>query len=620
MQNIVSSMGKNKKGGIIRKGALVPFILVNGAIIALTILFLDPAIESGLEFGLSRAVGAKVDVADVNTSFSELSLEINGIQIPNLENLEENTIYIGRIFGNVSWDALLRAKVLIPKINVGKIALYQKRKSKAELLPVEPEEDKKANEIKKQVLGAAKKKNSGNFIGDLADAAESGDMGDVKLDNLGSQQKINKTKDKIEAQKAKVEALIKDLPSPDELNDLQKEIQNFPYGDLGNLAKAQKTIKELNKLKKKTDQTLKKYKKVEKEIKKTLKLSNELNIDVKELVKEDLEDLKKQANIPSLDTDSLARTIFGEGFANNIQKAKKYYSYIEEYLPPKKDKDDKPSFSKAPRALGRDYQFGTPKSYPLFWIQEVIVDSEASNPTQVKGTIENITSNQRVIKSSTTGQLLFSDQKMNIRGGVFAFDIDHRKKPKAGMKLFIKEFKTQNKVIINSPDAKFKMAKANLETKNSVVVENGIFNIESSNDFTNITYANEAKNEEVLSLLNGVSQVSPKLKVDAKAKGKIDNLKISLSSNLAKAFNKSLNLMFDKKIKALEAKYKKEIEDKIQTEKKKIDAQLAQVKAQADQAMGKVNKEIDKLNDKMKSEEKKAKKGAQKNLLKGLKL
>lgn len=617
-------MGKNKKSGIIRKGALVPFILVFGGIVLFSTLFLDTALKSGMEFGLSRAVGANVDIASVNTSFKELSLEITGVQIPNLENLEEDTIYIGRIFGNVSWDALLRAKIFIPIINVSKIGLYKKRSSKAQLLPKDLQEGKKANEIKKQVLGAAKDKNSGNFIGDLANAAESGDMGDVKLNNLGSQQKINKKKEMIENQKEKVQTLIKDLPSPEELNALSNEIQNFPYNDLGNLAKAQKTLKELNKLKKKTDQTLDKYKKVEKEIKKTLKLTDELNINVKDLVKEDLEELKKQANIPTLDTESLARTIFGNGFADNIDKAKKYYGYVKDYLPPKKD-DDKPSFSKTPRALGRDYQFGTKKSYPLFWIKKVQFDSEDSNPTQIKGFITDITSNQNVIGKPTTGDIIFSDSIVGLKGGRLAFDIDHRKSekkdtPKAGLKLYVQELKTKDKVIINSPDAKFKLASANLETQNAFVVSKGIFNIESENKFSNIEYANEAGNKEVLTLLNGVAEVSPKLKVIAKSKGKIDNLKISLNSNLADAFNKSLNLMFDKKIKAFEAKYKKEIEDKIQSEKKKIDAQIAQVKKQAQGAMDKANSEIDKMKNKMKSEESKAKKDAKKNLLKGIKL
>jgi len=611
-------MEKKKKDSIFRKGALVPFIIVSGSIIAVTILFLDMGLKSGLEFGLSKAIGAKVQVRDVNTSFSDLSLRISAIQIPNTENLEENIINIGTIYGKLSWDALLRAKLLIPILEVSNIKVYEKRQSAAVLLPKDEQENKKVKEIKNQVLGSAKKENQGNFIGDLADAAGDGNLGDVSLDNLGSQQKINKTQAQIEAQKEKLDTLIKDLPTNKEINKLQDEIQNFPFKDLGNLAKAAGTLKDLDKLKKKVDNTLKKYQKVEKEVNKTIKITRNMNINVKELVAADLEELKKQANIPSMDTDALARTIFGDSFADNIQKAKKYYGYIEEYLPPKKDKE-KPTYSKNPRAVGRNYQFGTPNSYPLFWIKEVKFLTSKGESFEIDGKITDITSNQRIVGKTTLGDIKFSDKVKGIKGGLLAFDIDHKDKPKAAMKFYVDSLLVNNKVIVNSPDAKFKMKEASLNTRTSVIIKKKIFDIKSKNEFSKITYDNEAKSKEVLALLNGVSEVSPELKIKANALGKLDDLKVEIDSNLASAFNKSLNLMFQKKIDALKSKYKEQIEDRISSQKKQLDQEIAKAKSGADKALADANKEIDKIKSQVKKEEKKAKKGAEKNLLKGIK-
>jgi len=164
------------------------------------------------------------------------------------------------------------------------------------------------------------------------------------------------------------------------------------------------------------------------------------------------------------------------------------------------------------------------------------------------------------------------------------------------------------------------MQDASAQTQNSMRVEKGIFDINSITNFTDINYDNSAKSKEVLEILNGVAKVSPKLNLKTTAKGKIDDLKIDIKSNLADALNKSLQLMFKEKIAALEKKYRKQIEDKIGPEEKKLESQIESVKSEADKALKGVNDQIAKVKDQIKDEEKKAKKGAQKNLFKGLKL
>lgn len=610
---------KKKKSGILRFSAIVPLTLFLGVVIVLNILFFDMGMKKAIEFGLSQAVGANVNVGSFKSSFTELTMDINEIQIPDVNNLENNLLVIGHIGAEASWDALLRAKVYIPKVVVEKMRLDEKRKSKATLLPVDKKSKEEVDKIKKKALEVAKEEYKGNFLGDVANAADKGDMGNISLENLESQKQITAAQNKIEEQKAKLDALIKDLPEQNELNQLRSEISNFPFNDLTNLKKAQKTAKNLDKLKKRIDQTLKKYKKVEKEIQTTLKTVKSFDLNVDRLVQQDLENIKKQAKIPSMEPEKLAQMIFGDEFANKIAKAKKYYGMIEEYLPPKKDKD-KVAASKTPRANGRNYQFGTPNSYPLFWVKEVKFQAAQSNPFQVKGLISDITSNQRVVGRPTTGDIRFLHREKKISGGRLAFDIDHRTKPKAAAKFLIDSFPIQNKTIINSPDAKLKMKEAKAATHNLLIVKNGLFDIKSDTDFKDINYDNEAKSKEVLDILNGVAKVSPKLNLKTFAKGKIDNLKIDINSNLAEALNKSLQLMFKERIKALENKYRKQIEDQIGPAKKKLEDQISGVKKQADQAMQGVNDQIAKVKGDIKKEEKKAKKNAGKNLLKGFSL
>lgn len=610
---------KKKKSGILRFSAIIPLSLFLGGIIVLNILFFDAGMKKAMEFGLSKAVGAYVNIGSFETSFTKLTLDIREIQIPDVENLDNNLLVIGHVGAYASWDAILRAKLLIPKINISQIRLDEKRKSKAQLLPKDTKTTEEAEKIKKKALGVAKEEYKGNFLGDVANAADSGDMGNISLENLESQKKITEAQNKINTQKEKLDKLIKDLPRENELDNLKKEIDNFPFKNLGNLAKAPRTLSDLDKLKKKVDKTLDKYRKVEKEINKTVKVVNGLDLNIDKLVKEDLENVKKQAKIPSMEPEKLAALLFGDEFANKIAKAKEYYAMIEDYLPPKKDKD-KVSYSKTPRSNGRNYQFGTPNSYPLFWIKEVQFGAKEENPFQIKGLISNITSNQRVVGASTTGDIFFLDRNKNIGNGRLAFDIDHRTTPKAAARFNIGTFPVNNKTIINSPEAKLKMQEATASTVNSLRVTDGVFDIQSNTNFGDINYDNSAKSKEVLEILNGIPKVVPKLNLKTSAKGKIDDLKIDIKSNLADALNKSLQLMFKEKIAALENKYRKQIEEKIGPAKKQLESQVAGVKSEADKALKGVNDQIAKVKDQIKSEEKKAKKGAKKNLFKGLKL
>ena len=610
---------EKKKSGILRFSAIVPLSLFLGTVIVLNILFFDIGMKKAIEFGLSRAVGAYVTVGELKTSFTNLTLDIREIQIPDTDNLEYNRLVIGHIGAFASWDALLRAKIFIPKITVTKMRLDEKRKLKAELVPEDIETKETANQIKKKALGVAKDEYKGNFLGDIANAADSGDMGNVSLENLESQKRITEAQNKINTQKEKLDKLIKDLPDSEELNKLKSDINNFPFNDLGNLTKAPKRLKELDELKKRVDRTLNKYKKVEKEINTTVKTVNNLDLNINKLIQKDLDNIKKQAKIPSMEPEKLAALLFGDEFSQKIAKAKEYYGMIEEYLPPKKDKE-KVTYSKSPRSEGRNYQFGTPNAYPLFWIKEVKFEASEKNPFQVLGMISNITSNQRVVGKPTTGDIRFLHRVKKIAGGRLAFDIDHRKKPKAALKFNIDSFPVEGKTIINSPDAKLKMKEASAETQNMLIVENKVFDIKSLTKFSKIDYDNSAKSKEVLEILNGVARVSPKLTLKTTAKGKIGKLKINIQSNLAEALNKSLQLMFKEKIAALEKKYRKQIEDKIGPEKKKLEGEIAKVKNEANRAMAQVNNEISKVKDQIKSEEKKAKKNASKNLFKGIKL
>src|SRR5205085_680117 len=92
-------------------------------------LFFDGNLRRGLEYAGSHINGAEVDVGRVSTSFTGARLEIDNIQVTDKEHPERNTIQLGSIKFQMSWDALLRAKILVKEASILDIQALMPRKS-----------------------------------------------------------------------------------------------------------------------------------------------------------------------------------------------------------------------------------------------------------------------------------------------------------------------------------------------------------------------------------------------------------------------------------------------------------------------------------------------------------
>jgi len=119
-----------KAPGPIRHGAVVPTLILALICFAFFKFVLDYGIKRGVEWGVSHAQGAEVDVGSVHTSFLRGSFTLNNLQITNKEDPTQNVLQIGQIRFALSWDALLRLKFVITDAGIDGIALYTPRRSR----------------------------------------------------------------------------------------------------------------------------------------------------------------------------------------------------------------------------------------------------------------------------------------------------------------------------------------------------------------------------------------------------------------------------------------------------------------------------------------------------------
>lgn len=615
---------KKKKQGPIRTGALIPFIVFVVLVVVFNLFFLDTMLKKTFEFAGSKVNGAEVNVAQVQTSFTDLKMEIKGVQFTNKKDPTMNTFVIGSMNFKMLWDALLRGKILIEDISVKDVLVLSKREKPGYVAPPPPPEEQAEKDKKmKEVLGKAEKEFEGNIFGDIA-GVFSGSNSDVSAGakgDLQSKQKLAALKEEMAQREKNVSATLKSLPTKNDISKLQSRFNSIRWKDLGNITKAPKVLQEVDKVKKDADKMIKAYNNANKVVNNHIKYVDNATKQIPKFVDEDVQAIQKRLKIPSIDPKNIAQMLFGSEIVDKMNTTQEYRGKIEKYLPPKKSKEEKEKekVKIANRKIGVNYKFGTPNSYPLVWIKSVNINSKTKQGT-MKGTIANITDDQVQINKPTTFSIIGDFPAIETRGVNIKGSFDHRGKADDWVTFMVKSFPVKDKALSNTADVKFIIAESDAKSVVEVKIKHEDMSLVAKNAFRKIKYNNSAKDKNMDLILKDVADTTKVITLDAKASGKFDNLKWDIKSNLAQVIQKTVKRQIQAKIDATKKKIKEDVERQIANEKNKIMKQVNEAKAQYNKAIADGKNQLDKFKKDIDKKRKKEEKKAKKNMFKGIKL
>lgn len=609
------SKKKDKKPkGPIRTGAVVPFLIIVTLTTVFNIFFLDSTVKKVIEAAGESANGAEVNVGEVNISITSLKSEIKNIQFTDKANPDFNKFEIGLIEFQALWDALLRAKLVINIVQVKDIKINTKRKYKGEVFP-DPPANSDESKATKEILANTQKEFEGNILGDLSSVLSGSKVSkEASIEgNLKSKKRYEEISKEIDIKGKEMDQAFKNLPKEEELNSLKDRFNKIPWNDLTNISKAPRAIQEIDKLKRDIDKTKKKYEDANKLVNSNINYINQSQKDIKRLVQEDISDIEKRMKIPKLDATSIAKILFGDEALTYLEKFESFQGKIKDYLPPKKEKKEEPDFVKKPRGKGRDYVFGTPKSYPPFWVKKVAINSLNDQGT-VKGEINHITTSQRLINKPTTLKINGEFAKVGVKGLDISGHFDHRSGSDDKISVVVGRYPVENKALSKSNSAKLIIDKANGDANLLIHLKDENVNLSVNNYYRNINYEHSAEDKTLNELLAEVAKTTQTISVNAKAKGKFKSLKWDIKSNLANAFQKSVRNLVQGKIDAAKKKIEDDINKQISGQKKQIDDQLAQFKSKYQSELNKGQAEFDKLKSQVDEKKKKTEKDASKSI------
>ena len=660
---------KKKPKGPFRTGAVVPCLIIVALVWAYFFFFFDTHLRHGLQYVGTHANGAEVDIANVRTSFWKATLEINGIQVTDGTTPKKNKIQIGEMRWAMLWDALLRGKIAIDDASILNIALGVTRAKPGFVLPPDPPSSESAfGKLRKQALAQAQEQFSQNVLGDAAGILNGVNPQDQLKTIEGTLKSATRVKE-LQAELNRKQAEWKDrlakLPQKQELEDLQKRIKAVKLDHFDNPMQVQQSLQAINTIYNDTNSKIKNVQDTANALNGDVKMYKSTLGDLDKMVKQDIKDLEGRLKLPSLDVKTLSRQIFGPLFLTKVKQAEFYYSKAREYMPPKKTAAEKAADNPPKpheREKGRNYAFGKPHAYPLFWLKHAALSSKSTKGADYSGdlvgSLKNVTNDQPTLGLPMIAEFKGDFPQQELHGIDGKITIDHTKEESDDkLEMKVASFPVLGQKLIDSPDVELGFEKATsganfiAEMKDSAILIkiDSIFqrakagdipadpnaqpepipvssnpsapmqlsDVKSANDLLGDTKAMAArkstgflqaiaKSPALNDILNGALSDISKVTLNASVQGPwsaLDfNINSSLGQDLASAFDKQIKAKIDE----AKARVQALVNAQITEQKAKLEAEFNKQKAQVDAILKDKQAELDKYKGQLDEEKNKA--------------
>ncbi|MBS3946090.1 MAG: TIGR03545 family protein [Melioribacter sp.] len=375
------------------------FILVPLIIFFLLIyFFLDNWVESQIEDTGESVFGAKVEIENLKVSFFPLGIQWTKLQVANPYNTWTNLFETGNVKFELDANQLLRKKYIIETIEIYDLAIGSKRKTDGSL----PESKRRRSTL----LTAERtfKKTADDFINQIKQTTPIFDLAKlkgnfnpdslIKILDIRTVSKLDSIKQEVLRASKQWDASINDFEtSKNKILEIESRIKTIDPAQLNNVQNITNAILTVDNSSK-TIGDIKntfenRYKSINNDI--TAIITSVDSVD--DYVKRDFQHLKDMARLPSINTPSIAQLLIGNEMYKRVTG---YLGYADIARQSVKKYQPEPEFEKQPRFEGQNIKFPSPRTYPKFWIKQIIIQGGKKEGDLFigKGTIKNITDNQ----------------------------------------------------------------------------------------------------------------------------------------------------------------------------------------------------------------------------------
>lgn len=539
----------------IRWSGLLGFIVVSTLIVCFWMFAAGPLTKLAIEKFGTDALGAKVDVADVEYGLNPLTITVTGVQLTDKDSPMENIMSFEQAVANIEPFPLLLGKAIIPDLALSGVATGTQRSiSGAISTPKKAKAPKETDQENSNDASGSKEKVKSEDTLPSADEI-------LERESLLTEQRGEAFKQAYEYHAKTIEDASKNLPSGDAIKQYEKQLDAILKGKFKNIDDFKQRKKQLDELKaqfKQDKQAIAQAKRAFKEGKTDLKQKFK---ELKSAPSEDLDNIKSKYTLDGDGASNLTALLFGDEAGGYAQTTLEYYEKVRPLLVDEEAREEKAEL-KAKRLEGRFVHFDTDRPLPDFWIKSMSFTMTLPSISEATGSlgelafeIVDISHQQDVINRPT----LLKGKGINlatIESIVIDGVLDHRTKPgkdsftlavnrwqldkvKLGLAGLIMDFS------LTDIGAKADFSAGNMAVNSQIDFHQTLF---SSTDRTVLA------KEMVLAL-----KTIDAFKVNLNAKGKLSDPKVKINSDL----DKQLSIAFDQRIKQKQKELEAKLKDKL---------------------------------------------------------
>lgn len=585
-----------KKQGPIRFEAVIPMLIVVGLVVLYFSLFFDTHLRRGIEYAAEQANGAEVNIGRLRTSVFDASVLIADVQMTNPEQPERNRLQVGEIRFRTLWDALLRGKVMIDEAAIEDVQIDTPRRRAGYVLPVEPEQD--GPSVTDRMLAQMKEEFSGNVVGDLA-AIAAGTSASEQIKVAGEDLKssawldgIQKSLDETEQQwRERMDA----LPTGEDFKLLRDRLAKVQLKDFKDAVQLQASVKELQSIRDDFDAKSKPVGEA------GAKLTGDMGTlrgslgDLDKVVRDDVRGLQSRMHLPSLDTATLSRALFGMDVLGQLQQVRGHMNQARQYIPARSAENKaKPATSKSRK--GRDYAFGKPKGYPAFWLRRALVTSRLSGGRGLSGEIRDVATDQQLVGRPLVATLKGDFPQQGVSGVKAELVIDHRtNEPVERLDLQVERYAVAGRALVNSESVTLGFARAAASSGFNAELRGEKVDMRLSNRFNDAAFETSAKSAVVREMMAASVAGLNSVSLDARVSGNWSDLDWRLSTNLADALAKGMGRYLQAKMDEARKRIENLVNERIGEQKQRLLARQGELEARYRSQLAERKAQVDKL-------------------------
>ena len=533
-----------------RVQGIIVFVAVTGLIAAFFILFLDGIIKSTIEDQGSRMMKSQIDVGSLSTSLLSHAVDIGNLQVANADKLDENLVQIGRIKFDFDGGRALSKKVIIDDMRLEGLLLNQKRKVPAKPYQrprQEPEPEEKPEDD-----------SSSSF--DMPLAFEFKNPKDIlKNEKLETLEVIKKTKEDLKALEDKWKAEFDKNFSKKSLAQIKQRMKNVKAKSrkLKSLEAIQSFAEEIEALDKEIQARLESIHKFQRDLEADIKMAENLINHIASLPEKDFNRLKKKYSLDLKGGTGLISKMVSGPLKNKIDKAWGYYKQISPYL--KGSSESKPEPVKIERSKGQFIKFPSADPFPDFLIKHAKLSMNVWEQ-DVKGSLQGLTSDPKKYGKPFTLDFA-GDQNEAFKKFKMKLMLDRTKREASDfLETHIDSLK-----IKPLPLGKWAtLAQGFADINGKIDIQNeqnlkGNFTVKVHG--ASFTQTDGSANE-VSRIVGKVLKSANRFYIKAAIRGTPDNFSLDIKTDLDQILSKSIEKVFNQKIKKFEGDLHKLIESK----------------------------------------------------------